>query len=337
MSPYVKTYLLPIQLPVLYLPLATVLVIFSCLSFPACQWRFKGPHPIMDGGSLWKPVTHTYVHACSWDPCVHASSGSGARLSYLSDHKDGSVTTKGRRPLTEVGGGCRILHGSTDLVRPGLGPAGPGGASRGPGRLLRRRTPHSRCAMRHRRRDASTLQQGQPPGRVLRRRCGQCDTAWRSPTRNEGGAVEETQAPRASARQPVRSAPNSTPPRHELEDDSGRRPSRARDFPAAEQRRRVAPMLGARFRLARRVFPRCTVTCLVNHRNLPSAEARIAGAWAGGGNRTAEPLVSRLFAALARNQVVVSGFLWFCMWGGLSSIACDSIGGSHCPIAALFM
>ena len=50
-SCHVATYLLPIQLPVLYLPLATVLVIFSCLSFPACQWLFKGPHPIMDGGS----------------------------------------------------------------------------------------------------------------------------------------------------------------------------------------------------------------------------------------------------------------------------------------------
>ena len=44
-------------------------------------------------GGEWNPVTHIHVHACSWDPCVHASSGSGARLSYLSDHKDGSVTT----------------------------------------------------------------------------------------------------------------------------------------------------------------------------------------------------------------------------------------------------
>ena len=42
------TYLVAIQLPLLYLPLATVGVIrlFSW----ACHWLFEGPHPTMDGG-----------------------------------------------------------------------------------------------------------------------------------------------------------------------------------------------------------------------------------------------------------------------------------------------
>ena len=54
---------------------------------------------------------------------MHASSGSGARLSYLSDHKDGSVTTKGRRPLTEVGaaGFCMVAPTSSGLASVQLG------------------------------------------------------------------------------------------------------------------------------------------------------------------------------------------------------------------------
>ena len=42
------TYLVAIQLPVLYLPLATVGVIR--LFSRACPWLFEGPHPTVDGG-----------------------------------------------------------------------------------------------------------------------------------------------------------------------------------------------------------------------------------------------------------------------------------------------
>ena len=45
-SCHVATYLLAIQLPVLYLPLATVAV----TRLSSVQRLFEGPHPIMDGG-----------------------------------------------------------------------------------------------------------------------------------------------------------------------------------------------------------------------------------------------------------------------------------------------
>ena len=47
-SCHVATYLVAIQLPVLYLPLATVGVVR--LFSRACQWLLEGPHPTMDGG-----------------------------------------------------------------------------------------------------------------------------------------------------------------------------------------------------------------------------------------------------------------------------------------------
>ena len=47
-SSHVATYLLAIQLPGLYLPLAAMEV--KALLSGVCQWLLEGPHSIMDGG-----------------------------------------------------------------------------------------------------------------------------------------------------------------------------------------------------------------------------------------------------------------------------------------------
>jgi hypothetical protein len=57
-----------------------------------CTCSFRILLGLASGGGVESGHTHMSMHAAS-DPCMHASSGSGAHLSYLSDHKDGSVTT----------------------------------------------------------------------------------------------------------------------------------------------------------------------------------------------------------------------------------------------------